>query len=77
MIDQSMDNLKQGKVSKDVDISEFDEAKQMELFKKNGDRERAIKDIKSLMETLKLTAKQAMDALKISPAEQKKYISML
>ena len=77
MIDQSMDNLKQGKVSKDVDISEFDEAKQMELFKKDGDRERAIKDIKSLMETLKLTAKQAMDALKISPAEQKKYISML
>jgi hypothetical protein len=33
----------------------------MEKFEQDGDRKRAIKDIQSLMESLKLTAKQAMD----------------
>ena len=36
-----------------------------------------LEDIKSLMETLKLTANQAMDALKVPEAEQPKYLAML
>ncbi|MBQ7516073.1 MAG: hypothetical protein IJS96_07290 [Schwartzia sp.] len=39
---------------------------------KGKDSER-VKSIRSLMETLGLTAKQAMDALKIPAAEQEKY----
>ena len=36
-----------------------------------------LEDIKSLMETLKLTANQAMDALKVPETEQPKYLAML
>ena len=43
----------------------------------DGDRKRALKDIRSLMETLKLTAEQAMEALQIPLSEQKKYSTML
>ena len=38
-----------------------------------GDELRLIKDIKSLMETLHLTAQQAMDALKVPVADQARY----
>ena len=36
-----------------------------------------VESIKSIMETLKLSAQQAMDALKIPAAEQAKYIARL
>ena len=36
-----------------------------------------IKNIRSLMETLNLTAKQAMDALKIPADEQKEYMALI
>lgn len=36
-----------------------------------------IESIKSIMETLKLTAQQAMDALKIPKGEQGKYMARL
>ena len=36
-----------------------------------------IESIKSIMETLKLTAQQAMDALKIPKDEQGKYMARL
>ena len=58
-------------------LTEYNEAEAMEKFEQDGDRKRAIKDIQSLMETLKLTAKQAMDALKIPVSEQSKYMNML
>ena len=45
--------------------------------KKEGREEKLIEDIRSLMETLNLSAKDAMKALKISAANQKKYIAML
>ena len=45
--------------------------------RKEGREEKQIEDIRSLMETLNLSAKDAMKALKISAANQKKYIAML
>ena len=36
-----------------------------------------VESIKSIMETLKLTAQQAMDALKIPAADQAKYMARL
>lgn len=36
-----------------------------------------LDSIKSLMKKMKLTAKQAMDALSISTSDQKRYSSML
>lgn len=58
-------------------LTEYNEAEAMEMFERDGDRKRALKDIRSLMETLELTARQAMDALKIPASEQPKYLSML
>ena len=42
-----------------------------------GREEERVSVIKTLMETLKLTAQQAMDALKIPPSEQPKYAAKL
>ncbi len=42
-----------------------------------GEERTTVRNIKSMMETLKLTAEQAMKALKIPTAEQKKYLKML
>lgn len=42
-----------------------------------GEERTTVRNIKSMMETLKLTAEQAMEALKIPTAEQKKYLKML
>ena len=39
--------------------------------------QKLMEDVKSLMETLKLTANQAMDALKVPETEQPKYLAML
>ena len=41
-----------------------------------AEQERVI-NIKSMMENLKLSASQAMDALNIPVSEQRKYIAML
>ena len=45
--------------------------------KAEGREETLLNSIKNLMETLKLTAEQAMDALKIPDDDRKKYVSML
>ena len=45
--------------------------------RREGKEEERIESIRSLMETMKWTAKQAMDALKIPVAEQKKYAAQV
>lgn len=45
--------------------------------KKEGKKEATLNNIKSIMETMKLTAKQAMDALKIPESERSKYMTLL
>ena len=45
--------------------------------REEGRKETELLSIRNLMDTLKLTAQQAMDALKISPADQQRYLSML
>ena len=74
-------------------LTEYNEAEQMELFREEGreegraegreegraegaERER-VNSIRSMMEALAMTAKQAMDVLKIPDSEQPKYLSML
>ena len=47
-----------------------------EGFREGADQNR-LENIRSLMESMKLTAKQAMDALKIPESEQPKYIARL
>ena len=47
-----------------------------EGFREGTDHNR-LENIRSLMESMKLTAKQAMDALKIPESEQPKYIARL
>lgn len=58
-------------------LAEYNAAETMELFKKDGERKATLDAVRNLMETLKLTAKQAMDALKIPVSEQSKYMNML
>ena len=45
--------------------------------KREGAESKQVEDIRSLMETMKWTAKQAMDALKIPVAEQEKYAALV
>ena len=45
--------------------------------REEGREETTLNSVKNLMETLKLTAEQAMDALKIPDDDRKKYVSML
>jgi predicted transposase YdaD len=47
-----------------------------EGFREGADQNR-LENIRSIMETMKLTAKQAMEALKIPESEQSKYIARL
>ena len=62
-------------------LAEYNEAETMELFKEEGreegDRQRAIKDIRNVMKKLKCTAHQAMDFLDIPNSEQAIYLGML
>ena len=44
---------------------------------KQGNQQTAISDIKSLMNNLNMTSKQAMDALSIPDTDQEKYAKML
>jgi len=48
-----------------------------ERGRKEGVDQTRLETIKSLMETMKLTAKQAMDAMKIPESEQSKYTARL
>lgn len=66
-------------------LTEYNEAEQMELFREEGREEgrvegaesERINNIRSMMEMLKLSARQAMDVLKIPASEQPRYLSML
>ena len=66
-------------------ITEYDEVRTMNMFKEEGieegrlegREEEKVNNIKNLMETLKFTAHQAMDALRIPESEQPKYLAML
>ena len=42
-----------------------------------GVNQARVENIKNLMESLKLTAKQAMDALKIPDSERERYMPLL
>lgn len=53
----------------------FEETRNEGILK--GREQAYIENIKSMMETLKLTAEQAMDALKIPVSEQPKYAAKL
>ncbi|MBQ6503318.1 MAG: hypothetical protein IJI57_05340 [Flexilinea sp.] len=59
----------------------FDKEYQLQLLREQereeGREEEKLSSIRNLMETLKLTAQQAMDALKISDADRKRYLTML
>ena len=65
--------------------TEYNEAEAMRLFELDGERrgraegEEAalLRSIKNIMDSLKFTPQQAMDALKIPPADQAKYVAML
>ncbi len=48
-----------------------------EELRKEGEQRAIIKCIRSMMETLKLTAEQAMAALEIPEEDRKKYSAML
>ena len=54
----------------------IEERGRQEGFREGADQNR-LDNIRSLMETMKLTAKQAMEALKIPESEQSKYIARL
>ena len=70
-------------------ITEYDEARTMELFKEEGRiegreegrtegrEEEKISNIRTLMQRLKLSAEAAMDALAVPPEEQQKYALLL
>ena len=45
--------------------------------KNEGAEEKQVENIRSLMKTMKLTAKQAMDALMIPAADQQKYAAQV
>ena len=80
----------EGKFTKDI-ASEVNKVKQhnetkveymtlmMELKqqRREGAEQKQVENIRSLMETMKWTAKQAMDALKIPASEQKKYATQV
>ena len=57
-------------------LDRIEERGRQEGFREGADQNR-LENIRSLMETMKLTAKQAMEALRIPEAEQPKYIARL
>ena len=58
-------------------ITEYDEAKTMNMFKEEGREEEKIFSIRKMMKNLKLTAEQAMDALEISAEDWQRYLALL
>ncbi len=49
----------------------------IDLGRKQGIENTRLESVRSLMETMRLTAQQAMDALMIPADEQSRYIAML
>jgi hypothetical protein len=66
---------------KSMFLTEYDEEKTLRLEREEGRQEgvdqNRVENIRSIMDTLKLTAQQAMDALKIPAADQAKYMARL
>ena len=66
---------------KNMFLTEYDEKKVLEMERQEGRAEGRAEGIliaiRELMDSMKWPAKQAMDALKISAQDQKKYMSML
>ena len=66
---------------KNMLLTEYNETETMEMFREEGRAEGSenerIKNIRSLMASLKLTARQAMDALGIPLAEQDRYVKRI
>jgi len=66
---------------KNMFLAEYDEKKVLEMERQEGRAEGRAEGIliaiRELMDSMKWPAKQAMDALKISAQDQKKYMSML
>ena len=66
-------------------LTEYNEAETMEQFKKEwlaegraeGRENERLSNIRNLMRRLKLTARQAMDALGIAASDQEKYEKQL
>ena len=58
-------------------LTEYNEAETMELFKEEGRAEGILKSIHALMDSMKWTAQQAMDALGIPLTEQAQYLLKL
>ena len=55
----------------------FDKEKQLEFLMQEERNEERVSVIRALMNNMKWTAQQAMDAMGISPVDQSHYISML
>ncbi|MBQ4514309.1 MAG: hypothetical protein II969_15045 [Anaerolineaceae bacterium] len=66
---------------KNMCITEYDEAKTMNMFKQEGRdegrEEEKFFSIQKLMKNLKITAEQAMDVLEISAEDRKRYLALL
>lgn len=56
---------------------EFDMQKWKRIGREEGRAENIIENIRSLMQTLNLTAENAMDALKIPPQEHEKILAAI
>ena len=65
----------------DIMTQLYDREREMRLYveeaKQDAAKKSTIENIKSLMRNLKLSAKEAMNALGISPQDQKTYLPML
>ena len=65
----------------DIMTQLYDREREMKLYveemRQDADTNRGLKDIKNLMKNLKMSAKEAMNALGISPQDQKIYLPML
>ena len=69
----------------DIMTQLYDREREMKLYvqereqaaAKDAERKSTLENIKSLMRTMKLSAKEAMNALQIAPKDQKTYLPML
>ncbi len=69
----------------DIMTQLYDREREMKLYvqereqaaAKDAERKSTLENIKSLMRTMKLSAKEAMNALQIAPKDQKSYLPML
>ena len=69
----------------DIMTQLYDREREMKLYVKEREQEAAndatrkstLENIRNLMETMKWSAKEAMNAMKIAPKDQKTYLPML